>query len=196
MARRTVEFVRDNYYHVYNRGVERQLIFRAEENYKFLLRKAIKYSVKFSITITAYCLMPNHYHFLLRQDGNFTISKFIQALFNSYSKAFNKMYNRSGTLFEGPFKAVLIDKDAYLLHICRYIHRNPLDGGLVVSLKDWPFSNYMDWIGGQDSILVDRAFIEENFSSPEEYINFVMEYKPPTNKYSPEYKSMIDYEGF
>jgi hypothetical protein len=120
----------------------------------------------------------------------------MQAVFNSYSKAFNKMYNRSGTLFEGPFKAVLIDNDAYLLHICRYIHRNPLDGGLVYSLEDWPFSNYMEWIGRQDSILVDRGFIEENFSSPEEYINFVVAYKPPMDNASLEYKWMIDYEGF
>jgi hypothetical protein len=54
----------------------------------------------------------------------------------------------------------------------------------------------MDWIGGKDSILVDRAFVEENFSSTEEYINFVMEYKPPINKYSPENLLMIDYEDF
>lgn len=195
MARRNVEFTQGNYYHVYNRGAERQLIFRTEDNYKFLLRKVRKYSIKFSITIIAYCLMPNHYHFLLCQDGDHTISDFIQAVFNSYSKAFNKMYNRSGTLFEGPFKAVLIDNEAYLLHICRYIHRNPLDAGLVGKLIDWPYSNYLEWIGARDSFFIDRAFIEDNFSSPHEYTNFLMEYKPPKMKDSLEYRLMVDYDG-
>lgn len=105
------------------------------------------------------------------------------------------MYNRSGTLFEGPFKAVLIDNDAYLLHICRYIHRNPLDAGLVGSLTDWSFLNYLEWIGARDSLLMDRAFVENNFSSAEDYINFMMEYKPPKKKDSLEYRLMIDYDS-
>lgn len=77
----------------------------------------------------------------MRQDGNVAISNFMQDIFNSYSKAFNKMYNRTGTLFEGPFKSIHIDKDNYLIHLCRYIHRNPLEAKLVADLEKWSFSN-------------------------------------------------------
>lgn len=143
-----------------------------------MIRRMKKYSIKFHISVVAYCLMPNHYHFLLRQDGLFSLSTFMQAVFNSYTKAFNKAYNRTGTLFEGPFKAVHVDRDSYLLHLCRYIHRNPLDAGLVKQLDDWPYSNYLEWVGLRDGTLFDQEFINEQFNSPQEYMHFVREYKP------------------
>ena len=127
MGRRKTTFLPGHYYHVYNRGVNREAIFRNRENYLFLLRRLKECADKFCITLIAYCLMPNHYHFLLRQDGEASISDFVQAIFNSYTKAFNKMYTRSGTLFEGAFKSILVDSDEYLVHLCRYIHRNPID---------------------------------------------------------------------
>ena len=130
MARRKTEFCKDNYYHIYNRGSCRQLVFQSNENYLFLLKRFGEALAGKSIEVIAYCLMPNHYHFLLRQDKEHTISDLMQKTFNSYSKAFNKMYNRSGTLFEGPFKSIHVDKDNYLIHLCRYIHRNPLEAGL------------------------------------------------------------------
>ncbi len=131
MARREIAFLPGMYYHIYNRGAGRSLIFRAEENYRFLLRRVRENTTTYDISTIAYCLMPNHYHFAFRQDGDRPISALMQAVFNSYSKAYNKAYHRSGTLFEGPFQAVAIEKFEYLLHLCRYIHRNPLDAGLV-----------------------------------------------------------------
>ena len=89
--------------------------------------------------------MPNHYHFLLRQTGDYSVSEFMQSIFNAYTKAFNKMYKRTGTLFEGPFKAIEVLKEDHLLHLCRYIHRNPLEAGLVKNISDWPYSNYTEW---------------------------------------------------
>ena len=127
MGRRKTLFLLGHFYHVYNRGVNKKNIFRCRENYLFLLRRLKECAAKFHITLIAYCLMPNHYHFLLRQDTDVSISDFIQAVYNSYAKAFNRMYNRSGTLFEGPFKSILVDSDEYLAHLCRYIHRNPID---------------------------------------------------------------------
>lgn len=189
MAKRKVTFSRGCYYHVYNRGSNRQLIFRERENYLFLLKRFGKHALEMSITVVAYCLMPNHYHFLLRQDGDVSISDLMQAIFNSYSKAFNKMYKRSGTLFEGPFKSIHVDKENYLIHLCRYIHRNPLEAGLVNNLEVWPFSNYLEWVGGRDGKLVDRDFLNAYFRTAEDYIEFVKDLddaervKPKIKKY-------------
>jgi putative transposase len=154
--------------------------FRCRENYLFLLRRIKECVAKFCVTLIAYCLMPNHYHFLLRQDSDFSISDFIQAVFNSYAKAFNKMYKRSGTLFEGPFKSILVDSDEYLVHLCRYIHRNPIDVPRT-SLHDitkWEFSNYLEWIGERGGTLVDHDFIHNYFPDRNAYQEFVLDYTP------------------
>ena len=131
------------------------------------------------VAVIAYCLMDNHYHFLLRQNGDIEISKFMQAIFNVYSKAFNTKYKHSGTLFEGPYKAIRVGRNEYLLHLCRYIHRNPLEAGLVVKPEQWHYSNYAEFIGKRNGALVDREFVKMNFGSPEAYEDFVMNYVPP-----------------
>ena len=178
MARRKVNFLGGHYYHIYNRGSNRELIFRESENYKFLLSRVKDYSSRFKIAVIAYCLMPNHYHFLLRQDGLDSISLFIQRTFNSYSKAFNKAYQRTGTLLEGPFKSIHIEKENHLIHLCRYIHRNPLEAGLVTNLDDWLYSNYLEWVGKRAGTLYDEKFVREQFTNPDEYKEFVLDYVP------------------
>ena len=179
MARRKVIFVQGGYYHLYNRGAGRQPIFRSDENYRFLLQRVRKYAYEWSATVIAYCLMPNHYHFVLRQDGDYPLSSFIQAVFNSYTKAFNKMYDRSGTLFEGPFEAIPVTEEVYVVHLCRYVHRNPLEARLVARLDDWPYSNYLERICQRDGTLVDKEFVHSRFATPDAYVRFVMEYTPP-----------------
>ncbi len=174
MARK-IKFIPGHYYHIYNRGANRQPIFHTDENYRFLLRRVKKYAARFNISIIAYCLMPNHYHFLLRQNGPDTISNFVQAVFNSYTKAFNKMFDRSGTLFEGPFRAVMVDRDEYLLHLCRYIHLNPVKGHLVPTPEAWPYSNYREWIAQRAGALKDDSFIRTWFPTPQTYRQFVSE---------------------
>ena len=178
MVRREVQFLTGNYYHVYNRGANKEQIFREDENYRYLLNWVKHYSIEFDISVIAYCLLPNHYHFLLRQDGLEPISKYIQRTFNRYTKAFNKSFQRTGTLFEGPFKAVHIDTDEYLLQICRYIHRNPLDAGLVTDLLEWPYSNYLEWVGMRSGTLFDQKFLNEHFVNPDDYKKFVLDYVP------------------
>ena len=131
------------------------------------------------MSMIVYCLMDNHYHFLLRQNGVIEISKFMQAVFNVYTKVFNTKYKHSGTLFEGPYKAIYVDKNEYLLHLCRYIHRNPLEAGLVVKPEQWHYSNYAEFIGKRNGTLVDHEFVKMNFGSPEAYEDFVMNYVPP-----------------
>jgi putative transposase len=179
MAQRSVKFAQGEYYHIYNRGCGRENIFRESENYLYLLRLVQKKLPQFQVTFIAYCLMPNHYHFLLRQNTDISVGNFVQSVFNSYSKAFNKRYKRSGTLFEGPFQAKHINKQEYLIHLCRYIHRNPVDAGLVISPEEWPFSDYCNWIGVKESTHIDKDFIENIFYSAKEYKTFVKEFVPP-----------------
>jgi len=93
------------YYHIYNRGVGKSTIFREPKNYLFVISKMKEYSLANQLAMIAYCLEPNHYHFTVRQDGDAPAANLPQFVFNSYTKAYNKMYNHSGTLFEGRFKA-------------------------------------------------------------------------------------------
>jgi REP element-mobilizing transposase RayT len=179
MARRKVLFLAGNYYHIYNRGAHRINIFRNDSDYVFLLKRLKTELQSCSITMIAYCLMENHYHFLLRQDGDTEISELMQAVFNVYTKAFNTKYKLSGTLFEGPYKAIHVDSNKYLLQLCRYIHRNPLEAGLVIKPEQWHYSNYADFTGSRKGALVDHEFVTVNFGSPGKYEEFVMSYVPP-----------------
>ena len=162
------------YYHVYNRGTNRQPIFASEENYRFLSQRAKQFLPLYSIRIIAYVLMPNHYHFLIGVDKDESLSRFLQRLFNSYSQAFNRQQNRTGTLFERRAKSVSIDESAYVYALVRYIHLNPVVAGLVSAPKDWQFSNYLEWINARNDGLFDPQFRELFFSSPGEYKNFVL----------------------
>lgn len=130
MPARLVKFEAGGYYHVYNRGANRNDIFLSKANYHFLIGLMSR-RIMNEISVIAFCLMPNHYHFLLRQNGKYLVSQFIQSVFNVYTKAFNRWHGRTGTLFEGPFKAIKIFHENHLIHLCRYIHRNPLDAGLI-----------------------------------------------------------------
>ena len=99
-----------------------------------------------------------------------------QRVFNAYSKSYNPRYDHSGTLFEAPYEAVLVDSENYLLHLCRYIHANPVKHELVTGLEDWPYSNYPEWIGVRDGELFDRDFVASYFPKPKEYRAFISDY--------------------
>jgi len=163
-----------HYYHVYNRGCNRENIFANEGNYLFLLRRAKLYLADYPLSVIAYCLMPNHYHFLLRPDEDDALSPFIQRLFNSYSQVFNKQRRRSGTLFEGRAKSILVDTDEYVLHLCRYIHLNPVRAGLAARPEQWPYSNYLEWLERRGGTLIDRALVRHHFPVATDYEVFVM----------------------
>ena len=127
MPKRAIQFTESNYYHVYNRGFNKKPIFFNESNYIYLLKLVQKYFNKYQTTVIAYCLMPNHYHFLLRQETEKSIGNAIRDIFNAYVQGLNKQTDRKGPLFEGRFKAIQIENESYLIHLCRYIHRNPID---------------------------------------------------------------------
>jgi putative transposase len=164
------------YYHIYNRGMSKSPIFREEANYLFVIGKMKEICREKQLSMIAYCLEPNHYHFSIRQDGDHPAGDLPQYVFNSYTKAYNKKYEHSGTLFEGRFRAKPIQTSSHLLHLCRYIHGNPVKDGLVANPADWQYSNYLDWIGERKGSLVDHEFIKDQFGSAEEYKKFLFEY--------------------
>jgi hypothetical protein len=97
-------------------------------------------------------------------------------VFNSYSKAYNKRYEHSGTLFEGNYRAKSVEVEGYLLHLCRYIHANPIVHGLVDEIADWPYSSYLEWVGEREGTLVDREFVRAYFPAGGQYQAFVAEW--------------------
>lgn len=127
---RTTNFTNGAYYHVYNRGVDKRNVFEDDLDKSRFLDKLDEYLLgRFGnkqTTVAAYCLMDNHFHLLLRQESNHGISETMRRLGSSHTHYFNNKQNRSGRLFEGPFKVKPVDNDGYLASLITYIHLNPL----------------------------------------------------------------------
>lgn len=145
MSLRKTPLVSGEYYHIYNRGNSKQVIFHDKEDYDrfikllFLSNGEENFKIYFIrnqiydfdrgkklIDIGAYCLMPNHFHLLLTQADGGSISKFMQKVSTGYSMYYNNKYNRTGTLFEGKFKSEHAENDRYLKYLFSYIHLNPI----------------------------------------------------------------------
>ena len=126
MARKPRLYSSGVLYHVIVRGNQRQRTFRCPADYQTDLEKLTHYRRQHEVTIYAYCLMPNHVHLLL-EYGKTPLGKFIQGLQQSYTQYYNRKYKKVGHLFQGRYKAILCQKDAYLLQLIRYIHLNPYD---------------------------------------------------------------------
>lgn len=203
-------FVKDGFYHVYNRGVEKRKIFLDKQDYQVFLNNLKIYlshppdpkDLKSNFTLKgttfkgiprqpknyykkiellAYCLMPNHFHLLIKQNDKNSMKDFMQSLIIKYSMYFNKKYKRVGQLFQGRYKAVLVDKDNYLLHLSRYIHLNPLK---ITSNLLGAHSSYGDYLGNNKSEWVNTGILLkyfDNLTIPEirkynSYRKFVEEY--------------------
>ena len=175
MSVKRPDFTQGCYYHIFNRGANRQAIFKEQSNYIFVIQNLKKYSKALNLTIIAYCLMPNHYHLLVRQDGDDPTGLLPQRVFNSYTKAYNQSYSHTGTLFESRFKIKHVDDDSYLVYLCKYIHINPVKAGLVEKPEDWDFSNYQEFLGIRKGTLFDQNFFDEYFYNPDDYLAFVNE---------------------
>lgn len=135
MPRRTTVFEPGHCYHLYNRGNNHQTIFFERENYLHFLRLVRRYLVEQSLDVLSYCLMPNHYHLLVCFKGE-DVSEAMQFLSLAYTKAINRRYNRVGSLFQGRFQSIWVDREEYLCHLVRYIHLNPVKAGLVLQPQD------------------------------------------------------------
>ena len=175
MPRRAEPLIAGEYYHVYNRGHNRNRVFVENANYGFFLSRLRRYhlgereqtsevfktsEVCQHASFIAYCLMPNHYH-LIAQPHDDTFSHHMQLLTISYTKAINERYKRVGAVFQGAFRAKRIDCPEYLLHLSRYIHLNPVRAGLVKRPEDWVYSSYLDYAGLRGGTLPQLRIVLE-----------------------------------
>lgn len=171
-----MKYVPDKYYHAYNRGAHQEKIFFQKKNYSYLVGLFSKYFMKYRVTVACYCLMPNHYHLILRQNDEGSIGMFLKTVFNTYTQAINNKYGKSGTLFQGQVHVKNLDSDSYLLQAIRYIHINPCIAGLVRSPEEWEFSDYLEWIGLKKSVLMEQSLRAAYFRTPLDYRSFVVEH--------------------
>ena len=215
MPYRNIPFVTNQVYHVFNRSIASQPIFIDRRDYERILDLVNYYRFKkpplrFShynrlpkeqkeeyeksfmvnkspmLDILAYCIMPNHVHFLLRPKIDNSISDFMRNLQNGYSKYFNTKRERTGSLFQFMFKAVRIETDEQLVHVSRYIHLNPVTSYIlkVENLEQYKWSSFKDYVLDIDSF-VNKEMILGRFKSPQKYKKFVFdqaEYQRQLNK--------------
>jgi putative transposase len=199
-------FVKNAYYHIYNRGVEKRIIFEDTQDFKVFLKylkqylspppkpedirttftlqgtsfKGIKRQPKNynkRIDLVAYCLMPNHFHLLLRQNEDRVLENFMRSLSTRYSMYFNKRYDRVGPLFQGIYKAVRVESESYLLHLSRYIHLNPREHTYNLTKA---YSSYADYLELRKTKWLNAAPVLSYFN----------------RKIRPEFKKINNYKDF
>lgn len=216
---RSLSFAPDEFYHVYNRGTEKRNIFSSRADYDrflallYLCNQTSAVHLQFQgrtlkelsekregepiIEIAVYCLMPNHFHLLVRELQEGGLSKFMQKLMTGYTMYFNKKNERSGSLFQGKFKATHVDDDCYLKYLIAYIHLNPIkliepkwkETGITDKMRAEQYletyapSSYLDYLGKErpEGMVLTREALPEYFSSEADFKSFVTEwltYKP------------------
>lgn len=196
-------FANDQIYHIFNRGVERRNVFTVQREFeraldtlffyrfsdlpmsysKFLalsleernnFLKTLENSTKV-VDIMSYCLIPNHFHLVLKQKEDNGVRSFVANFTNSYSKYFNFRHKRIGPLFQGIFKAVRVETDEQLLHLSRYVHLNPVTSYLVKpeKIEEYQWSSFNEYLNKAKKNICDTSFILSNFKSREKYKEFV-----------------------
>ena len=205
---RKIIFANEEYYHIYNRGVDKREVFCDQKDYERFLESMQEFNREDPIgslyekylrekkrlnphngdlasrnnplvEMVAYCLNPNHFHLILKQLTDKGISKFMLKLSTGYTAYFNQKNKRSGSLFQGPFKAIHIDSNEYLLHLSVYVNKNNFIhgyGGLAstkVSLIEWPYSSYLDYIRKRNGKICNKNAILSQFRSSDDYEKFV-----------------------
>ncbi|MBI2019961.1 transposase [Candidatus Daviesbacteria bacterium] len=196
MPYRIIPLATGQVYHVFNRGVAKMPVFDDRRDYNRFLETIYYYQFQgpkpqFSqlnrfkdfeyeknkriVEIICYCLMPNHYHFMLRQLEEKGISEFINKVSNSYTKYFNTRHERVGPLFQGQFKAVRVESDEQLIHLSRYIHLNPIASYLVKNLRDYPWSSYVSYLELQEDKICNKEVVISLFKNSKRYEQFVLD---------------------
>ena len=205
MPYRITPLVNEEYYHVYNRGVAFQPTSVGQKDYeRFLLcldyyrhknvpmrlskllqlqkdekekiLEIINRDTEVLVEIIAYCLMPNHFHLLLKQVSENGISKCLRLLANSYARYFNTKYERVGPVFQGMFKVVHVQTDEQFIHLSRYIHLNPLVSYLVKeeNFLSYPWSSLKNYLSDSNGIVNPKPVLD-HFPSPSIYQKFVLD---------------------
>ena len=176
------QYVDEGVYHIYNRGVNKEEIFRDHADYgvflgmlKRLLGPQIEKDKKgepylnfyLRIELNSYCLMPNHFHLMIYQHNSSDMESFMRSLCTSYSKYFNKKYNRVGHMFQGRYQAVLVGNENYFKYLSKYIHLNPL------RWSEWEFSSIHNYLGSRVNEWVFPSRVLEAFDSIDSYKKFL-----------------------
>lgn len=195
MPSRIIPFINGQIYHIYNRGTEKRPIFKTKRDQQRFLKTLQYYQFagpkpRFSffspsslnqpspdkkiVEVIAYCLMPNHFHFLLKQVRDGGITEFTSKLSNSYTKYYNTKYSRVGPLLQGEFKAIHVEEDSQLIHLSRYIHLNPVASFLVKNLDEYPWSSYEEYITNKGGFC-KRQLVLDLFKSPQMYKQFILD---------------------
>jgi len=174
MARRPRVFAAGLLYHVIVRGNQRRKTFRCDEDYKDYLDRLEKYRAKFHVRIYAYCLMPNHVH-LLVETGSTPLAKFMQGLQQSYTQHFNRSYRKVGHLFQGRYKAIICERDKYLLALVRYIHLNPVRAKLATRPERYAYSGHNSYMTNGTGKIVEVTPILKLLGGKKAYERFVLE---------------------
>lgn len=161
-------------YHVYSRGNERKDIFRTPADYELFLGILKNATELYDLLIHAYCLMPNHFHILI-ETPSANLCDAMKRLLGLYTVRFNRSHNRFGHLFQGRYKALLVDKDNYFLLVSRYIHLNPVKAKLAKLSEDYRWSSMRYYLKDKAPEYLFRDFTLQSFRSPNEYKTFVIE---------------------
>lgn len=175
----------DKYYHIYNRGNNKEKLFLIDDNYRFFLVNFATYVLPVA-DVYAYCLLPNHFHFLIKIKSEeeiislgkdiisktpWAISDQFRKLFISYTMAFNKQQSRHGNLFHRQFKRIEVDRNDYLIYLVHYIHRNPIHHGLCKNYIEWDYSSYSTILSDTPTKLC-RNEVLEWFGSKKDFSDF------------------------
>jgi len=174
MARRPRFFAPGVLYHVIVRGNHQQKTFFSSQDYEVYNDRLARYRNKFHVSLHAFCLMPNHVHLLL-VCAEEPLSKFMQGIQQSYTQYFNRTYKKVGHLFQGRYKAIICDKDEYLLALVRYIHLNPVRSKLVERPEQYKYSGHCVFLKGKPTNVVDPTFVLKVMGGRKSYERFVLD---------------------
>ncbi len=183
--------INNTYYHILTRGNNRQQLFKEEKDFNYFLKLISDSKSEFEFDLYHYCLMSNHIHLLLKIIKASDLAKLLKSLKLSYSFYFRKKYSNSGYIFQGRYKSLLIENDAYLFDCGRYIERNPLRAKIVERLEDYRYTSYKFYaLGEGNPILTENILYAQLGNSAQErqasYRDYVSKPRP--------YEELIDRE--
>ena len=172
--------------HIIQRGNSQQLIFAAEADYQYFRDAIIEAAGRFGLAIHAYVWMTNHIHLLATPTDTDSISKTFQSAGRNYVQYFNYTYKRSGTLWEGRYRATVVDSEQYLLSVMRYIELNPVRAGMVVHPRDYPWSSHRHYAYGESGPNLNWLV------APDQYLNIARSDEARRQGYRNLFKASID----
>jgi putative transposase len=148
MPRTARASVAGTWYHVLNRGNRREVVFHKPADYDAFVKAINDAHVRLPVDILGYCLMPNHFHLVIRTHADGDLGRWVQWLLMAHARRYHRHYRTSGHVWQGRFKAFPVQDDDHLVGVLRYVERNALRAELVARAEDWKWSSLPGWLGG------------------------------------------------